>query len=306
MDKIWYGLVRIGIIHPMIFPSTIKGEGPVVETVSRIANDEFFDAIEIRRITDSNARNEVKKILNTSSISTVIAGQPPILAGKLNLNSEDETERKKAIDDVKLSVDEAEFFRAERVVILSGPNTDETKREKAKTLLIDSLVNISLYAKEKGVEIALETFDYSIDKKCLIGPTKEAVEVAKTTKRKCPNFGLAIDLSHLPLLNERAMDALTLARDYLTHVHIGNCVMRDKAHPAYGDNHPRFGIIGGENSIAELAVFLKALFKTGYLRKKATENPNIVSFEVKPVGDESIEAVIANSKRTWQKAWSLI
>lgn len=308
MDKIWHGLVKIGIIHPMAFPSTIKGEGPVLETITKIANDEFFDAIEIRRvpIADGNLRDEVKKILITSGITVVLAGQPPLLIGKLNLNSEDEVERKKAIDDVKLSVDEAEFFRAKRVVILSGPNTDEGKREKAKSVLVESLIEICKYAKEKNIEIALETFDFNIDKKCLIGSTKEAVEIAKKVKKTSSNFGLAIDLSHLPLLNEKSIDTLILAKDYLTHVHVGNCILKDKSHAAYGDNHPRFGINGGENDIAELSEFLRALFKIGYLKNKPIESPNIVSFEVKPVLDESSESVIANAKRAWQKAWSLV
>jgi len=33
------------------------------------------------------------------------------------------------------------------------------------------------------------------------------------------------------------------------------------------------------------------------------QNPPIVSFEVKPLADESSEVVIANAKRTLKEAW---
>lgn len=44
----------------------------------------------------------------------------------------------------------------------------------------------------------------------------------------------------------------------------------------------------------ELVAFLKVLFEVGFLNE---ENPTIVSFEVKPLGGESSEVVIANAKR---------
>jgi len=46
--------------------------------------------------------------------------------------------------------------------------------------------------------------------------------------------------------------------------------------------------------VEELVAFLKVLFEVGFLNE---ENPTIVSFEVKPLGGESSEVVIANAKR---------
>ena len=60
--------------------------------------------------------------------------------------------------------------------------------------------------------------------------------------------------------------------------------MRDKEHPDYGDQHPRFGIIGGENNVKELTEFLKVLLDIGLLNY---QNPPIVSFEVKPLAGET-------------------
>ncbi|MCU0474417.1 MAG: hypothetical protein MUC93_13825 [Bacteroidales bacterium] len=37
---------KIGLIHFMAYPSTIKGEGPIEETIRKIAIDDYFEAIE--------------------------------------------------------------------------------------------------------------------------------------------------------------------------------------------------------------------------------------------------------------------
>jgi sugar phosphate isomerase/epimerase len=151
--------------------------------------------------------------------------------------------------------------------------------------------------------IILETFDQvSFGKNCLIGPTRQAVRIAEAVGKDHSNFGLMIDLSHLPLLGESAQEALGLAKDHLLHVHIGNCVMKDSSHPAYGDSHPRFGCEGGENDVSELAEFLKVLREIGYLGR----DDRFVSFEVMPMKGEFSELVIAGAKRTLQQAWASV
>jgi hypothetical protein len=77
--------------------------------------------------------------------------------------------------------------------------------------------------------------------------------------------------------------------------------MHDAGHEAYGDNHPRFGIPGGENDVDELADYLRELLQAGFL--STTRRP-ILSFEVKPLAGESVEALIAGSKRTLAAAWA--
>ena len=144
-------------------------------------------------------------------------------------------------------------------------------------------------------------FDREIDKKCLIGPAKEAKKVAEEVRKDFDNFGLIVDLSHTPLLDETPTQAIMPIRDYLVCAHIGNCLLKDKKHPVYGDQHPRFGIEGGENDVEELVEFLRVLLEVGFLK---TENPPIVSFEVKPLADESSQVVIANAKRVLREAWA--
>jgi sugar phosphate isomerase/epimerase len=117
------------------------------------------------------------------------------------------------------------------------------------------------------------------------------------------NFGLMVDLSHIPLLKETLEESILPIKDYILHAHMGNCVVRDPSLPAYGDAHPRFGFPGGENDVDELAAFLRLLLSIGFITE--TKRP-IVSFEVKPFGDEDPELVIANAKRTLNLAWDKV
>lgn len=291
----------------MIYPETLRGEGPILETVGKIAADESFGAIEVSWIKDPETRSKVANLLETAFMDVVYCGGPPILIQKLDMNSLDENARSTSVKNVKKLVDEAYSLRARIIAVLSGPDVEADKRDKAKALLVDSLKKVCGYAQEKGEDytlmVSLEYFDQEQDKKLLLGPTIEAADVVGRVKDEYENIGLTVDLSHLPLLNESSEQALTVAEPYLEHVHVGNCVLRDESHPLYGDQHPRFGIHGGENSVEELTLFLRILKEVGYFNKKTATRLPVVSFEVKPAPGESSEVLIANSKRVFAKSW---
>jgi len=301
MQDSMYKFMKVGLIHFMAYPQVMKGEGPILETLQKITEDDFFTAVEVSWIKDEKVRDKAKKLLEMSHLTVAYGAQPRLLINKLNLNSFDEEERKRAVREVKAGVDEAYEMGAKSLAFLSGKDPGEEGRGKARKLLVFSIKEICNYAKLKGnLRITLEIFDREIDKKCLIGPAKDARWVAEEVRKEFDNFGLMVDLSHLPLLNETPAQAIIPIKDYLVHAHMGNCILRDKNHPAYGDQHPRFGIKGGENDVKELTEYLKVLLNIGFLNP---QNPPIVSFEVKPLADESSEVVIANAKRVLREAW---
>lgn len=292
--------MKVGIVHFMAYPQTLAGEGPIVETVRRIAEDEFFSAIEVSTIKDPKAREAVARILEESHLTVGYGAQPILLTRKLSLNSFESSERAKAVQAVKEAAEEAYYLGAGALAVLSGPDPGE-RREEAMRLLIRSLTEICAYARSKGnLRVLLETFDRKVDKRCLIGPNADAVKVAAEVRKVDPDFGLMLDLSHIPLQGETAREALQVAKEHLAHVHIGNCVKKE-GHPAYGDQHPRFGLEGGENDVPQVVEFLRELFHVGYLGEGRRP---IVAFEVKPLPGESSEMVIAGSKRTLLEAWS--
>jgi len=80
-------------------------------------------------------------------------------------------------------------------------------------------------------------------------------------------------------------------------------VIKDPHHPAYGDQHPCFGIEGGESDVPQIIEFIEALFAVGFLGKQKEKRP-FVGFEVKPLAGESSQVVIANTKRVFNEAWA--
>ena len=297
--------MKVGIIHFMIYPETMKGEGPILETLQKICQDDFFSAIEISWMKDPEIRKKARAMLEQSGLTVAYGAQPTLLVNKFNVNSLDTTERKKVVDFLKERISEAEELGAKAVAILSGADPGPEKREDAKKALVASLVELSNFANTKNLKFVLETFDRDIDKKCLMGPSDEAALIAREVRNECKNFGLMVDLSHMPLLHETPKQSLSAVKDYLVHVHMGNAIMRDKTAVGYGDQHPRFGISTGENGVDQLTDFLKCLLKVGYIGKKTDSLP-IVSFEVKPLPGENPEVLIANSKRALRDAWNRV
>lgn len=291
-----HSYMKVGIVQLMAYP-----EMDTIESIRKIAEDEFFGAIEIASIPEE-IREEVMQILGASHLVIGYVGQTLLMNNKLDLNNPVPQQREAAVSIIKGGIDEAYAIGASKLAVLSGPAPAKDKYSQARELLADSLTQICSYAQSKGdLGITMEIFDRDYDKKLLIGPTPEAVEVAKEVKRHYPNFGLMIDLSHLPLLHETPDFAVKTARDYLTHIHIGNCILKDKDHPAYGDKHPPFGLSVGENDVEEVRQLLKALMEIGYIGEG---KQNVVAFEVKPLAGQSPDVVVANAKRTLMEAWA--
>jgi len=309
MIESWNKYFNIGTIHFMSFPEVMKGEGPIIETLEKILTNDFFSAVEITRIKDDKVREQAKKMLESSHMVSAYGAQPVLLSNKLDLNSLNELERKKAVDEIKKCIDEAAYLGARGVAILSGPHPGKELEKEAINKLLQSLEDLCSYSQKQNIKFELETFDSDVDKKCLIGKSELAAEIAREVRKKYSNFGLLLDLSHFPIQYEKTKTALTNCAGYMTHLHIGNCVLRDRSHPAYGDQHPRFGVEGGENDVEQVREFFATLFELGWLKKEGNIKPGdkpVISFEVKPMAGENSGIVLANSIRVFKEAWSLL
>lgn len=301
MKESMHKYMKVGLIHFVAYPICINGDGPIEETLNKIALDDYFDAVEITWIKDKKTKDKVKKIIETSYLEVAYDAHPRLLTPGLNINDTDEEGRLKAVLTIKEGIDEAYEIGAKSLAFLSG-KYEESKKEEAYDSLIKSTKEICKYAKSKGnLMIIHEIFDYNVDKKSLVGPVDIAKRYAEEIRKEYENFGLMVDLSHLPLLGETAEKSILPIKEFLVHAHMGNCVVKDPSFPAYGDNHPRFGFPGGENDINELVEYLRVLMLIGFLNE---ERRPIISFEVKPYGDENPDLVIANSKRVLNLAWS--
>jgi sugar phosphate isomerase/epimerase len=298
-----YSYMRLGLVSFMAYPALMKGEGDILATIKKLATDEFFTAIEVTWIKDPAVRREVAKLLETSKMTVAYGVNPRIGPTGLNINDANEEGRRGAVACLKEGIDEAYELGAEAFAFCSN-KYEESLREDAFAALVRSTGELCAYAKSLGdMRVVLEVFDYDVDKRCLIGPVALAERYARELGAKYDNFGIMVDLSHLPLLRETAEEAILPVRDYLVHAHMGNAVCADPSFTAYGDTHPRFGFPNSANDVDELAHYLRVLLDTGFLN---TVKPPIVSFEVKPWGDEDPDAVVANCKRTLNQAWAKV
>ncbi|MGB8490360.1 MAG: TIM barrel protein [Bacteroidales bacterium] len=298
--------MNIGTIHFMSFPEVMKGEGPIVETLEKILSNDFFSAVEITRINDDATRKEARKMLESSHVISAYGAQPVLLSRKLNLNSLVEEERKNAVLEIKKCIEEAAYLGSKGVAVLSGAHPGSEFESKAIQKLLQSLEELCDYSRKYNLQLELESFDFDIDKKCLVGKSTVAANIAKEVRKKHSNFGLILDLSHFPLQYEPTKVALKNCASYITHLHIGNCVLKDRSHAAYGDQHPRFGVDGGENDVEQVREFFAALFELGWLKDESinSDGKPIVSFEVKPMSGELSSIVLANSIRVFREAWA--
>ena len=300
-----YRYMHLGIVHFKAFPQVVNGEGPIIETMRKIVEDDFWTAIEVGWIKDVKKRNEARKLLDVAHMEVCYATQPRVLGQKLNPNSFDKVERNKAINNMKSGIEEAYQLGASCVRVLSGKDPGDEKREDAKKIFTDTLRELCEYTRELGdIQLYLKIFDRDIDKKSLIGHFQDAADVAGDVYKDFKNFGILSDLSHFPLLKEKPEEAIPLVMKYPMHFHIGNCVMRDRKNFLYGDLQPRFGIPEGELDTPEVRDYFKLLLDHKLLNP---ENKPVMSVEVRPLlAEEYSEIIIANAKRVIKEAWATV
>lgn len=85
--KDWNSYCALSLVHFMAYPECSGGDGPILETVARIADDDFFSAIELSRINDDTVQSQTARLIDQSHMQVAFGAQPIILGSKLNLNA---------------------------------------------------------------------------------------------------------------------------------------------------------------------------------------------------------------------------
>lgn len=289
---------QMGTIQWMSHPPASYG---VLDSIRTIACDEFFDALEVGPFKSGEDRQSAKRILEQSHLKVCYGAQPRLLGTGLNPNDLDEAGRKAAEQTLLEAVDEAAYLGAGGIAFLAGKWSAETKQQ-AYAQLLKTTRAVCDYAAGRGMMVELEVFDFDMDKAALIGPAPYAAQFAADMRTTHSNFGLLVDLSHFPTTYETSRFVVRTLRPYITHFHIGNAVVKQDCE-AYGDQHPRFGFPNSANDVPELLDFFQVLKDEGFFCAQA---PYVLSFEVKPWGDEDGDIILANTKRVINRAWALL
>ena len=154
-----------------------------------------------------------------------------------------------------------------------------------------------------GITAQLEPFDTTIDKKFLYGPTAACVALIELLSPGVDNLGIELDVAHLPLMGEGFEQAIRTVAPHLKRVHLGNCVLKDRGHPRYGDTHPPAGFPGGEIDVPEMTTILRLLLEVGFLSR---ENRGNLVIEMTPWPGKSVDETIADGFERLAKAWEQV
>lgn len=287
---------KVGTIRWMSFPKM-----SVIDSIRKIAVDDYFDAIEVSICKDDEEREAVKKLLEQSHLKVCYGAQPRLLGPKLNPNDVNEDKRVLAENTLMEAIDEAYYLGSKGIAFLAG-NWEEETKDLAYDQLLKTTRNLCDYAATKDMMVELEVFDFDMDKSALIGPAPYAAKFAADMRTTHNNFGLLIDLSHFPTTYETSKFVIQTLRPYITHLHFGNAVV-EEGFEGYGDKHPRFGYPNSANDTEQLAEFLNILKDEGFFNEN---DPLVLSMEVTLIGDEDADIVLANTKRVLNRAWALV
>jgi sugar phosphate isomerase/epimerase len=237
-----------------------------------------YDICSIEFYYKGNDRKTIKEYLISYDIKSIYLGTMAAKQKNLNLSAQNEELREESVQEMKKCIDDAYFYGSYSILINSGRSQDNGEDEIAYKYLKKSLEELLKYinvsAKDYKLNLTLEPGDTRTDSFSLIGNTDLAIKLVLEIREKFDNFGLTLDTSHLMQLGEKPIDSIKKAFPYCNHIHLANCVIRDKSHELYGDKHPEFGISKGEFSTNDI----KRIYKE--IAKLYKDNEIIVGLEI--------------------------
>ena len=303
----WTEFFQLGVVVPAFYPEVRQRKGPVLEITRKLAADPFFQALEFSGAEDPAVQKELIPVAQASGKSLVFGGASYCYLGQHNLHALEEEKRQRAIKKVERIIDEACEYGCKILYVMGfeAPAAQETDRAIRK--FANSLATLSDYARRKNpaapLTISVENFYILSENPFLIGPTREVAQIVRDLRCHHPNVGLTFDTSHILQWREDLPSTYFAVQDVIAHIHLSNCLIRDKSSPFYGDKHPPYGMVGSEVGIAELAAFLRILKDAGSFSCTFPTGKPVLSLEVITPAGQTPEATLEDAKEAFRLAW---
>ena len=109
---------------------------------------------------------------------------------------------------------------------------------------------------------------------------------------------VTIKMKAMIRMHETLDSALEKGLSVLSHVHLGNCLLKDKNSIYYGDKHIPWNYPLSEYTEKDGAEFIKKLNASGYLKDGAT-----VSFEMRPYENMTSEESLLRFISVWKSVF---
>ncbi len=275
--------VKLGLNHHLLFSRVIEENSRVhVETLETLTADPRFEVLDMWVPEDEPYRTKTIELLKQSGKEVFYncgnrAGKPSLAPASL-----DDEKRSYTWDVYRDELERAKAIGATKVITNSGPNNLE-QRAEAFDMLVEFYVEICRMVPE--MLVLIEPTDWDMSKKKLIGSSREAAEICRrVAERGCPNMASMVDMCHVPLMHETLAQAVADTGEFLGHIHLGNCILKDRSHPLFGDKHVPPGIEGGEYGTDAIAELFRLGLKSGYFSKTSRGS---ASLESRVVGGEN-------------------
>jgi hypothetical protein len=276
--------VKLGLNHHLLYSDVASIPSEHERTLNQVLGDKRLEILDLWIAEENPYRaNEIKAIKDSGKEIYYNVGTRKGKPGA-HPASLDPEKKKYSIDFYKSELDRAIECGATKVITNSGPNNPEN-RDAAKSALVEFYVEICKYV--PNMLVMIEPTDWDFDKRKLIGSSAEAVEICKRVKQAgCDNIASMVDMCHVPMMYETLEQAMNNTGQWLGHIHLGNCIIKDKNNPLFGDKHPALCIEGGEFCFKEMAELFKTGVLMGYFSEKKRGSASIEMRALKNIGPE--------------------
>jgi sugar phosphate isomerase/epimerase len=293
---------RLGLTHHLLYPRCVDDPGYHARTLTELVRRDDIETLDCcipydpehrRRLVPllRNCGKEVVYALHLFPVRTISYASPaPLDQGLVRVAIRDQ-------------IEVAQAAGARALVFGSGPCGSPAKPAQAKAAFADFCRWVCRELRPFDMTALLEPFDTDVDKKFLYGPIKACVKLVQALRPQHANFGIELDIAHLPLMRENFENAIRRAAPFLQRVHLGNCVLKNKASTLYGDKHPPIGIEGGEIDVPELVRVLRTLREVGYLDRARR---GALVFEIRPFPKRSVAFTVSDNMRRLEQAWERV
>lgn len=290
---------RLGLVHHMLYPECGDSSEEHAKTLLEFIKRTDIETFDCCLPYDEKYRQQMIPAIRECGKTVCFAIHLyPLrslpLAAKTPAN---QAQTWMIMDDM---IDQAAAIEAEGFIFAAGTPSFYDAEPEDFLAFDDFCDELCVKLKKHYITALLEPFDMDIDKKFLYGPIDDCVKLAQRMSMKHDNFAFELDIAHLPLMHEDFASAIERTAPWLKRVHLGNCVLKDKNNPRWGDTHPPIGFEGGEIDVRELKTILRALLDCGFLDKK---NRGDLLIEMTSFPGKTVDYTVNDNFTRLEQAW---
>lgn len=289
---------KLGLVHHLLYPACTNDAKFHTDTLEKFVNRSDIEALDCCLPYGEEYRKRLIPVVKNcgKDVSYALHLFP---AKKISLASPELQEQNLARYVIADQIGMAAAIGATGFVFPSGADFPEN-REAAQKAFFSFCEWFCKNLAPHNITALLEPFDRTIDKKYLYGPIDDCMALVERVAEKYPNIGIELDMAHLPLMGEEFRSSILRCGKHIRRVHLGNCVLRDKSHPLYGDRHPPMALEGGEIGKEQLVRILESLLESGFLDK---EDRKPLIMEMTPFPGRTPEYTVEKTMELLESAW---